>query len=271
MSGRCGGVQRSGCLAQQPADRAARIDVRRLLEELRFRRATRPPERVDPPAGAGGPGARQFKHDGGEIIFSLPNGLQAYMLATAREALDKGPTNIVLDKEQPDSAVVNGVSCMNCHKYGMIEKADQVRGLAENGGVFAADEGETIKALYPPKVEFDKLLKEDAERFAKAVEKTGGPLSKTEPVFALSRQFGKRPGPHAGRGGGGPAARRLPQPTAEFGTTSGFPRLTAAPGWDGQARHLRVGLPSDDLRSAAGQVARSLREELGGVDSQCFF
>lgn len=29
--------------------------------------------------------------------------------------MDKGPTNIVTDKQQNDGAVVNGVSCMSCH------------------------------------------------------------------------------------------------------------------------------------------------------------
>ena len=36
-----------------------------------------------------------FEFDGGEIIFSLPNGLQAYMLANAEGArIDVGPTTI---------------------------------------------------------------------------------------------------------------------------------------------------------------------------------
>ena len=137
-----------------------------------------------------GDGPRAFKHDGGEIIFNLPNGFQAYMLTKADGTrLDKGPTNIVLDKEQPDSAVVNGISCMRCHKYGTIAKTDQVRELAELAGVFPEDVAATIKALYPTRGAFEALLKEDADRFARAVRESGAPLSETEPIFELARQF----------------------------------------------------------------------------------
>jgi mono/diheme cytochrome c family protein len=46
-----------------------------------------------------GPGIQEhhFKHDGGEVIFSLPNGLQAYMLVDAKgQRLDQGP--LILSK-----------------------------------------------------------------------------------------------------------------------------------------------------------------------------
>jgi hypothetical protein len=56
-------------------------------------------------------GADAFKHDGGETIFSLPNGFQAYYLNKATgERLDKGLTEIVLDDSQLDRAVTNGIS-----------------------------------------------------------------------------------------------------------------------------------------------------------------
>ncbi len=41
-------------------------------------------------------GQNAFHHDGGETIYSLPNGFQAYYLNKATgERLDKGPTAIV--------------------------------------------------------------------------------------------------------------------------------------------------------------------------------
>src|SRR5262245_3080924 len=81
-----------------------------------------------------GPSANQdtFRHDGGEIIFRLPNGLHGYMLADARgNRLDRGPTEIVSDPKHPEKVVENGVSCMSCHAGGLIDKADQIRPLAE--------------------------------------------------------------------------------------------------------------------------------------------
>jgi tetratricopeptide (TPR) repeat protein len=137
-----------------------------------------------------GDGDAFFLHDGGEIIFTLPNGLQAYMLVLGNGGrIDKGPTNIVLDKAQADSSVVNGISCMRCHYKGIIEKADQIRKLSQNEAVFPPATGEAIRSLYPPPARFDNLLKEDAERFARSVSAAGAPLSQTEPVFALAKQF----------------------------------------------------------------------------------
>jgi Planctomycete cytochrome C len=55
-----------------------------------------------------------FLHDGGEIIFSLPNGLQAYLLVDGKgQRIDKGPTAIVSDPRRPDRAVENGLSCIS--------------------------------------------------------------------------------------------------------------------------------------------------------------
>ena len=140
-----------------------------------------------------GPGKADnlFKHDGGEIIFNLPNGLQAYFLTDGEgKRIDKGPINVVSDPKQSDRSVVNGVSCMSCHNQGMIVKADQVRAHVEkNPEGFTKAEADSIKALYPVKADFEKVLKEDAERFRKAVEASGAHLSKTEPVYALSGQF----------------------------------------------------------------------------------
>ena len=122
-----------------------------------------------------GPGGDGFQHDGGEIIFSLPNGLQGYLLTDGRGIrIEKGPTAIVRDDRQPDRSVVNGVSCMSCHAQGMIEKADQVREhVARNAAGFTPEVAATVRALYPPRKRFAALLKEDADRFAAAVKKTG--------------------------------------------------------------------------------------------------
>jgi tetratricopeptide (TPR) repeat protein len=132
-----------------------------------------------------------FRHDGGEIIFNLPNGLQAYLLVDGQgRRIDKGPTAIVSDPKRPDRAVENGLSCMSCHAKGMIEKADQVRGhVLKNPGAFAAADVETIKALYPPADEMTALIRKDAKRFQDAVAKTGAPLTVTEPIAALAMRF----------------------------------------------------------------------------------
>jgi tetratricopeptide (TPR) repeat protein len=140
-----------------------------------------------------GPGDDEgsFRHDGGEIIFNLPNGLQAYMLVTgAGKRLDKGPTAIVSDPRRPDRAVENGLSCMSCHAKGLIEKSDQVRDhVLKNAAAFTQADVDTVLALYPPRDKFTELLRGDARRFQDAVAATGAPLSATEPVAALALRF----------------------------------------------------------------------------------
>jgi tetratricopeptide (TPR) repeat protein/mono/diheme cytochrome c family protein len=132
-----------------------------------------------------------FRQDGGEIIFNLPNGLQAYMLVNgAGKRIDKGPTAIVSDPRRPDRAVENGLSCMSCHAKGMIEKGDQVRDhVRKNAGAFTKEDVDTVLALYPPRDTFTDLLRADARRFQEAVARTGAPLTTTEPVAALALRF----------------------------------------------------------------------------------
>jgi hypothetical protein len=141
-----------------------------------------------------GPGVEDkfFLHDGGEIIFNLPNRLQAYMLVDgAGKRIDKGPTNIVSDKRRPDRQVTNGISCMSCHYAGIITKADEVRAhvLANRSG-FAADE-EDILALYKDNQDVINLQTQDASRFQDAIRQVGVErLTETnEPIVNMAIRF----------------------------------------------------------------------------------
>jgi hypothetical protein len=134
-----------------------------------------------------GPSGNGFEHDGGEVIFSLPNGLHAFLLVDARgRRLDKAPAGIVSDPLRPDHAVENGVSCMRCHARGLIPKDDRVRSHVErNPNAFSASEAEAVKALFPPTATLAALFAKDNARYRKAVEETGGRLTATEPVASL--------------------------------------------------------------------------------------
>ena len=104
--------------------------------------------------------------------------------------LEKGPTAIVSDSKRPDKAVVNGISCMSCHVKGIIDKTDQIRDHVEKNDVrFKKTERETVFALYPAKAKFAASLKEDGERFLKALKETGCKEGATEPVVALTLRF----------------------------------------------------------------------------------
>ena len=156
-----------------------------------------PPKRRNLKAYPTGPGGREgFEHDGGEMIFSLPNGLQAYMLTDAAgKQIPKGPTDVVVDKEAVrrgrDPEVVNGVSCMNCHWSGMLNKTDQIRDhVLSQPTAYSKSVVEFVTAVYAPKADLNAKLKEDRERFEAAVKRCGlTGLAKSEPVATLAFQF----------------------------------------------------------------------------------
>ncbi len=105
-----------------------------------------------------------FIHDGGEVIFSLPNGQQAYLLVDGvGKRIDVGPVDVVFDRAAITGLplVVNGVSCMNCHAKGMIDFGDEIR---ESRALGERVE-QRVRDLYPPREEMRELVAADRERF----------------------------------------------------------------------------------------------------------
>lgn len=134
--------------------------------------------------------ARAFAHDGGEIIFNLPNGLQGYLLVDSEgNRIDKGPTSIVTDPKQPDRAVVNGISCMSCHYAGIIVKDDEVRAnVLQHAAAFP--ERDVVYAIYPSADTMRAAMEEDRQRFQQAVEALGSRITaQGEPVVNMSLRF----------------------------------------------------------------------------------
>ncbi len=127
------------------------------------------------PAGKHPFSNQAFAHDGGEIIFGLPNGLQAYLLVDGKdERIDVGPIEVVSDalKTGGTPAIVNGVSCMSCHKHGMIAFTEGLRGTS---AVFGEAEVH-VRKLYPSQDVWNALLAKDEKRFLEALEQTVGPF-----------------------------------------------------------------------------------------------
>jgi len=130
-----------------------------------------------------------FTHDGGEIIFNLPNGLQAYYLSTATgERLDEAPINIVSDAGARDPVVRNGLSCMGCHTEGMKTFADGVRTVIEQNLNPPYDKAQALR-LYAEKSTMDRLVREDIARYRQAIAAAGGVFGGSEPIQQLVKQF----------------------------------------------------------------------------------
>ena len=130
-----------------------------------------------------------FTHDGGEVIFNLPNGLQAYYVTNASGLrLDDAPINIVSNPAASDPTVRNGLSCFGCHTEGMKTFEDEVRSVIESNATPAYDKAQALR-LYVEQSEMDALLQGDMDRYRGALEATGGMFGGIEPISRFHEEF----------------------------------------------------------------------------------
>ena len=130
-----------------------------------------------------------FTHDGGEIIFNLPNGLQGYYLVNASGSrLDEAPINIVSNPAASDPTVRNGLSCFGCHTEGMKTFEDQVRDVILSNTNPPYDQAHALR-LYVEKSKMDARVQEDMDRYRQALEATGGVFGGIEPIQRFHEAF----------------------------------------------------------------------------------
>ena len=130
-----------------------------------------------------------FTHDGGEAIFNLPNGLQAYYLANASGfRLDDAPINIVSNPAASDPTVRNGLSCIGCHTEGMKTFEDEVRSAIESNPNPSYNKAPALR-LYVEKSDMDSRVSTDMERYGEALEATGGSIGGVEPISRFHEAF----------------------------------------------------------------------------------
>ena len=130
-----------------------------------------------------------FERDGGEVIFNLPNGLQAYYIADGQgNRIDVAPTAIVSNPAAKDPAVRNGLSCIGCHTEGMKTFEDGVRAVIEKTARPSYDRDHALR-LYVEQSVIDVLVQGDTERYEVALAKTGGVSGGIEPVHLFHEAF----------------------------------------------------------------------------------
>ena len=129
---------------------------------------------------------------GGEIIFNLPNGFQAYFLANGQgRRIDAAPVAIVADRNNPDDPVVrNGRSCMSCHYDGIRSFKDDIRPVISRQTVGFFERDRALE-VYPPQETLDRLIGQDRLRFQRAAEQAGAssPNVQAEPINSTARRF----------------------------------------------------------------------------------
>ena len=130
-----------------------------------------------------------FTHDGGEVVFNLPNGLQAYLLVDAGgNRLNAAPIKIVRNLAASDPTVRNGLSCIGCHTEGMKDFEDQMRGVVEKNPNPPFNKDRALQ-LYTDKATMAVLVAEDTDRYKQALEATGGVFGGIEPVLRFHEAF----------------------------------------------------------------------------------
>ena len=130
-----------------------------------------------------------FTHDGGEVIFNLPNGLQGYYLVDGDGfRLDEAPISIVSNPAASDPTVRNGLSCIGCHTEGMKEVTDQVRSVIESDTNPAYNKAHALQ-LYVADSIMDSKVNEDLVRYQRALTATGNNSGDVEPVSRFHEAF----------------------------------------------------------------------------------
>ncbi len=136
-------------------------------------------------------GTEPFEHDGGEMIFSLANGMQGYYLSTATgERLQVGPASIVSFRNKPVGKgveIVNARSCFDCHENGIIRKSDEIRPFIESSNTLSRDQREILLEIYAPAETIETLYRQDQDAFRAALEDLGV-VEKSAAGIAVSLQ-----------------------------------------------------------------------------------
>lgn len=131
-----------------------------------------------------------FRPSGGEMIFSLPNGMQAYFVTDAHGTrIDAAPTEIVVDKFASDHVVRNGLGCVRCHSRGIKEFNDVVRPVVEGLPGSPGFDKRKVLELYPEKDVWKQLIMKDQKSFMAAMEEIGLSTKRQEALTTVSNDF----------------------------------------------------------------------------------
>jgi hypothetical protein len=139
-------------------------------------------------------GEDPFLHDGGEVIFTLPNGLQSYLLIDSKgNRIDVAPTEIVQNKGGNDARITNGISCFECHTEGIRDIKFEMRNYEASFVKSKFTKTESLKFfhLYAPDktkvyMELDKI------RYLEKLKYIHGRDITFDPISKLVNEFNKR-------------------------------------------------------------------------------
>ena len=132
----------------------------------------------------------EFVASGGEMIFRLPNGAQAYYVCDARgNRIDAAPTSIVVDKFASDRVVRNGLGCIRCHNAGIKDFHDIVHDVVKTlPGKPGFDKRRTLE-LYPANKDWEPIVEADRKLFSEAMAKIAANKTRREPLTIVTSDY----------------------------------------------------------------------------------
>ncbi len=134
-----------------------------------------------------------FEPASSQRIFSLPNGLQGYLIVDGAGArMLAEPAGNLQDSSGKARGSVNGMGCIACHDQGIHPARDALRDHVLSSSAFSREVKETIAALHPSRSEFDRLIEADRRRFVGALEQAEVSTRGPEPIQALATRFEQR-------------------------------------------------------------------------------
>jgi len=139
-----------------------------------------------------------FNEGGREAIFTLPNGMLAYLIADADANLVQD-SDILLDTSQNNYRAITSISCSNCHVGGLIPVIDEVRDVVRQNavqfiqdGTLSQDQLEQLSEVYLTPEKFKARVEQDSQSFyLNALKQANLPVGGTEPVSTVFFRFDK--------------------------------------------------------------------------------
>jgi len=131
--------------------------------------------------------------NGSQAVFSLPNGLQGYMIFDAA-GIRQETSVILFDQFQNNNEMATN-SCGNCHTGGLLQVSDEVRDYAELNSIDVANgiaqlnvdngtdfEFSDVTDLYRDNAEIKEIITTDSGIYRSALGRAGVPLNGSDPI-----------------------------------------------------------------------------------------
>jgi hypothetical protein len=133
-----------------------------------------------------------FEPGGTEAIFTLANGMLAYIIADENDNIVED-SDILLDTNLNNFRAVTAVSCSNCHATGLIPVVDEVGAFALSQARelrLNRDEVEQLENIYVSAEEFAEKVREDSTNFYQfALQQAQLPTTGGDPVSTVFLRF----------------------------------------------------------------------------------